>query len=188
MSAVCHPTTDELQRGLHHVRESPAVEGVLELIVRRPAIDAREVCAAGELSIETGLVGDGWLARGSRHTIDGSAEPDRQLTVMNVRSIELLAGDDRTRWPLAGDQLYVDLDLSATNLPTGSRVKIGGAVVEVTAPPHTGCAKFSRRFGADALRFVNSPEGSVLRLRGLNARVVEGGPITTGDAVVKLAR
>lgn len=188
MAAVLHPTVDELLRGLEQIRRSPVDEGVLELIVRRPVAEAREVCSTGDLSVEHGLVGDSWFARGSRRTEDGSAEPDRQLTVMNARAIALFAGDDEQRWALAGDQLYVDFDLSDQNLPAGSRVKIGDAVIEVTAAPHTGCAKFSQRFGADALRFVNAPEGSRLRLRGLNARVVEAGRISAGDAVVKVAR
>ena len=87
---------------------------------------------------------------------DGSANPDAQLTLMNARVVALVAGE-RERWPLAGDQLYVDLDLSADNLPPGTRLAVGSAVIEVTPEPHTGCAKFSARFGSEALRFVNSP-------------------------------
>lgn len=130
--------------------------------------------------------GDHWRARGSRSTPDGSADPECQLTLMNARLVDLLAGGDRRAWPLAGDQLCVDLDLSAENLPAGTRLAVGTAVIEVTAPLHTGCAKFSARFGSPALRFVNSPEGRALRLRGLNARVVEPGEVRPGDAVRRL--
>lgn len=176
---------DELTSGLAEIRRSPADDGTLELIVRRPAESEREVLEEGLLDLEVGLVGDSWHVRGSSRTPDGSANPLAQLTLMNVRTIALLAGD-RERWPLAGDQLFVDLDLSIENLPPETRLAVGDAVVEVTAEPHTGCAKFSARFGSDALRFVNSPDGRALRLRGLNARVVEPGTVRPGDSVRKL--
>ncbi len=155
------------------------------MVVRRPAVDEREVLAEGRLTTEDGLVGDHWRARGSRSTPDGSADPDRQLTVMSSRYVDLLRGGDRSAWPLAGDQLYVDLDLSVANLPPGTRLAVGEALVEVTEPPHTGCAKFSARFGSEALRLANSPEGRELRLRGLHVRVVEPGVVRPGDAVRK---
>jgi hypothetical protein len=177
-----HRTTADLLAGLPDVERSPVDLGTLELIVRRPAPGQRDVPASAELSVEHGLVGDSWLARGSRHTEDGAAEPDRQLTIANIRALTLLS-DDRDRWPLAGDQLYVDLDLSVDRLPAGTRLHIGAAVVEVTAAPHTGCAKFADRFGMDAARFVNSADGARLRLRGVNARVVLPGTIRCGDEV-----
>jgi len=155
--------------------------------VRRPAVGQRELLEAAELSIEAGIVGDSWLERGSRHTADGSAEPDRQITIMNARAIALFAGDDRARWAEAGDQLFVDLDLSDASLPAGTRLQLGSAVVEVTAKPHTGCAKFADRFGRDALRFVNSAAGSELHLRGVNARVVVAGTVQVGDVATKVA-
>lgn len=179
-------TAEELEAGLAIVRQSPAAEGTVEMIVRRPGEDRRELLEEGRLTTADGLVGDHWRARGSRSTPDGSANPECQVTLMNARLIDLLAGGDREAWPLAGDQLYVDLDLSVANLPPGTRLAVGGAVLEVTAPPHTGCAKFSARFGSPALRFVNSPEGRALRLRGLNARVVEPGEVRPGDAVRRL--
>ena len=179
---MAHRTTAELRAGLDEIRASPPDGGRLELIVTRPVPGQREVLDAARLSAVDGLVGDGWRTRGSRHTADGSPEPDRQLTIMNARAIALFAGDPNRR-ALAGDQLYVDLDLSADNLPAGTRLRIGDAVVEVTALPHTGCAKFTLRFGADVTRFLNSPDGTALRLRGINARVVEPGQIAVCDEV-----
>lgn len=175
----------ELHAGLHRIRESPVDDGVLELIVRRPAVDVREVLPEAELDPAHGLVGDTWRIRRSSRTPDGSAHPEMQLNIMNARAVHLVAGS-RARWALAGDQLYVDLDLSGRNLPPGTRLAIGSAIVEVTPLPHTGCAKFVRRFGLDAMKFVNSPIGRELNLRGVNARVVVGGRIRTGDAVRKL--
>ena len=180
-----HRTADELTAALGEIRESPAVQGTVELIVRRPAEDEREVLDECTLDQEVGLVGDAWLARGSSRMADGSANPDAQLTLMNTRAAEAITGS-RDRWPLAGDQLYVDLDLSFENLPAGTQLAVGEAVVEVTPEPHTGCAKFSARFGTDALRFVNKSPGRELRLRGVNARIVTPGAVRTGDAISKL--
>ena len=180
-----HLTTAELEAGLEHIRQSPHDQGTLKLIVRRPAVDAREVLDVGHLDAVTGLVGDTWQVRGSSRTEDGAAHPDMQLNIMNARTIALLA-QEPARWPLAGDQLYVDLDLSEENLPPGTRLAIGSAVIEVTAQPHTGCKKFMARFGVDAHKFVNSPTGRALHLRGVNAKVVQSGEIHTGDAVRKL--
>jgi MOSC domain-containing protein YiiM len=142
------------------------------------------VVAEAQLDTERGLMGDNWLTRGSRSTHDGSAHPDMQLTLMNARSAALIAGKPERR-QLAGDQLYVDFDLSVDNLPPGTRLKLGDATVEITEIPHRGCGKFSSRFGVDALKFVNSEVGRQLNLRGVNARIVEGGVVRTGDAVVK---
>ncbi|MEA2628208.1 MAG: hypothetical protein QOJ10_668 [Chloroflexota bacterium] len=175
----------ELEQSLDHIRESPADGGTVELIARRPAVDEREVLSEGRLNTTEGLEGDTWRARGSSRTPDGSANLEAQLTLMNARTAAAVAGD-RERWPLAGDQIYVDLDLSLSNLPAGSRVQIGSAVIEFSAEPHTGCAKFSGRFGNDALRFVNSQVGRELRLRGANCRVVMAGTVRPGDAIRKL--
>ena len=182
---VRHLTTEELKAGMERVRLSPKDEGVLELIVRRPRVDEREVLEEGRLSLVEGLVGDSWKERGSSRTPDGSPHPDMQLNVMNARVLALVA-QDRERWRLAGDQLIIDLDLSDENLPAGTRLSLGSAVIEVTDQPHTGCHKFVARFGLDAMRFVNSPAGKRLRLRGLNARVVRPGVIRAGDVVRKL--
>lgn len=175
----------ELEESLDHIRESPADSGTVELIARRPAVDEREVLSEGRLDPAEGLEGDTWRARGSSRTLDGSANLEAQLTLMNARTAAAIAGD-RERWPLAGDQLYVDLDLSLSNLPAGTRVQIGSAVIEFSEAPHTGCAKFSGRFGVAALRFVNSPVGRELRLRGANCRVVVAGTVRPGDAIKKV--
>lgn len=173
-----HLTMTELRAGLPHIQASPADSGTLRLIVARPAVDARVVQGVGELSPADGLVGDDWRAR------DGE-RPDRQLTLINARALALIAGDE-ARWPLAGDQLVVDLDLSAANLPVGQRLRMGTAVLEVTAAEHRGCLKFAARFGNDALKFVNQ-DGWPLRLRGIYARVVQPGQVQVGDAIRKLA-
>ncbi len=157
----------------------------MQLVVCRPAVDEREELAEGRFTVEGGLMRDTWRVRGSTSTDDGSPNPEAQVTIMNARAAELITGA-RSRWALAGDQLFVDFDLSCDNLPSGSLLAIGSAAFEVSAKPHTGCQKFSARFGVDALRFVNSPAGAGLRLRGLNARVVEPGIVRPGDAVRKL--
>jgi hypothetical protein len=180
-----HLTVSRLEDGLDHVRSSPTDVGRVELIVRRPAVDEREVLDEGVLDLADGLVGDSWRARGNSRTADGSAHPDMQLNVINARLSSLVAVDPERR-ALAGDQLHLDLDLSHANLPPGTRLALGSAVIEVTEIPHSGCAKFRDRFGADALRFVNSPTGRELRLRGLNARVVVAGTVRRGDDVRKL--
>ena len=175
----------ELARHLDHLRAAPAAEGILRLVVRRPDVGAREVVAEGVLDPEKGLLGDSWLERGSRAMPDGAADPRAQVTVMSHRMVGLLAADAESQ-ALAGDQLYVDLDLSVSNLPAGTLLAVGDAVLEVSATPHTGCAKFVARFGEDAMRFVNGRTGRELRLRGLNARVVTGGTVRTGDPVRRL--
>lgn len=183
---VKHLTTEELEAGLDHISRSPADSGVLELIVRRPAIGVREVLATGELDVRTGLVGDTWHQRASSRMKDGSPHPDMQLNIMNARTIALIA-TSRERWQLAGDQLFIDLDLTPENLPPWTRLAIGSAVIQVTDQPHTGCAKFVQRFGVDAMKFVNSTVGRRFNLRGINARVVQAGTIRVGDVVRKLA-
>ena len=169
--------------GLDAVRAAPSDEGVVALIVRRPAVDEREVVDEAELDLEEGLVGDNWSSRG--RSGGRPANRDAQVTVMGARAIALAAGD-RDRWALAGDQLYLDLDLSGENLPPGTRVAVGSAVLEVTAEPHTGCKKFAARFGLETLEAFNSPEGRALNLRGINTRVVEAGTVRVGDAARKL--
>ena len=185
MEATKYLSTTELEAGMDHIRRSPKDHGILKMIVRRPVDDEREVVEGGELDILEGLIGDNWKARGSKHTEDGSANLNAQITVMNARAIELLAQAEE-RWSLAGDQLYIDIDLSDDNLPPGTRLAIGSAILEVSAVPHTGCNKFSARFGVEALKFVNSPEGKRLHLRGINTKIVQAGMIHVGDVVKKL--
>jgi hypothetical protein len=180
-----HRTAEELSDGLDLIRQSPETAGTVELVVRRPVENEREVLDEGMLDLEFGLVGDDWHARGSSRRPDRSPNPLTQVTLMNARTAELVTGS-RERWPLAGDQLYVDLDLSIDNLPPGTRLAVGEAVVEITPEPHTGCAKFSARFGSEALKFVNKSPGRELRLRGVNARVVTPGPVRPGDTISKL--
>jgi len=178
-------TREALEAGRAHALASPVGRGMVEMLVVRPEPGARTVLDEAVLDPEVGMVGDCWLARGSRHTEDGSASPLMQLTLMNARVVDLVAGA-RDRWPLAGDQLYVDLDLGAASVPPGTRLRVGTAVVEVTEQPHTGCAKFAERFGIEAARFVNSPVGRAHRFRGLNARVVEAGVVRPGDVVATI--
>ena len=185
MTEAEHLSMEVLKAGLANIRQSPKTRGVLELIVRRPRTETREVLDEGELDLAEGLVGDNWKQRGSSQTADGSAHPDLQLTLTSARLMALVA-PERQRWPLAGDQLYVDLDLSVDNVPPGTRLSIGDAVIQITEPPHTGCKKYAARFGLEALEFISTPEGKRLQLRGVNAKVIRPGAIRVGDAVRKL--
>ncbi|GAA1738518.1 MOSC domain-containing protein [Luedemannella helvata] len=181
---VRHRSLDEIMNGLDLVRSSPRGVGTLMLTVRRPDVGVREVLSVAELDPAVGLVGDNWNQRPSSRTADETPHPDMQLNVMNSRFVELIAGPDRDAWALAGDQLYLDLDLSFDAMPAGTRLAIGDrAVIEVTDQPHTGCAKFADRFGRDAHKLVWTDEAQQLRLRGLNARVIVGATIRTGDTV-----
>ena len=179
-----HPTASTLEGGLDDIRHSPPDRGRVDLIVRRPAENTREVLAEARLDRVQGLVGDTWRVRPSNLTRDRSPHPDLQLTLMNSRVAAMEAGDDERR-QLAGDQLYVDLDLSEANLPPGTRLDLGSAVIEISDKPHRGCDKFAERFGQEALRFVNSPAGRELRLRGVNARIVTTGTVRVGDSIHK---
>lgn len=185
MTAILHLTREQLEAGLDVVRASPTGTGVLEMIVRRPAVGAREVVETAEITLDAALVGDNWPIRPSTRTTDKSPHPDCQITLANSRAIALVAGQ-KHRWPLAGDQLYVDLDLSPDRLPPGTRLAVGSAVLQVTEQPHTGCGKFAAQFGKDAMKFVNSPVGRSLNLRGINARVIQPGTIRVGDVVSRL--
>ncbi len=144
----------------------------------------REVLESAELRPLVGVVGDNYVERGDRRTPDGKADPLGELNVMSSRALEAVAGPDRGRWQLAGDQLIVDFDLSLENAPAGTRLEVGTAVIEVTTKPHNGCAKFSDRFGIDAARWINSRKD--LRLRGICAVVVRPGTVQPGDQIRKL--
>ena len=180
-----HLTMEELEAALDHLRQTPKDDGLVELIVRRPQVDEREVIDEAQLDPGGGLIGDNWIVRGSSRTPDGSAHPEMQINIMNARVTALVA-QEKDRWPLAGDQLYIDMDLSKENLPAGSRIAIGSAVLEVSAFPHLGCQKFVARFGIDAMKFVNSEVGKQLCLRGINAKVVQGGVVKVGSKARKV--
>lgn len=182
---VRHLTMPELEAALAHLRAAPKDGGVVELIVRRPRVDHREVLDLAELDPVQGLIGDSWSTRPSSKTPDGSPHPEMQINIINSRVAALVA-QDKDRWQLAGDQLYIDMDLGKQNLPGGTQLAIGSAVLEVSALPHTGCHKFVARFGVEAMKFVNSPIGRELCLRGINARIVKGGTIRVGDTAKKL--
>jgi len=181
---VEHLDLAALEAGIDEIRRSPKDVGSLDLIVRRPEVEAREILEEGVLDSVDGLVGDCWRTRGSSGTPDGSANPKAQLTLTNVRSVLLVAQHPERR-PLAGDQLYVDFDLSVDNAPPGTRLEIGSAVVEISDLPHRGCRKFLDRYGKDALKFVNSEVGRELNLRGVNATVIAAGTVRRGDTVRK---
>jgi hypothetical protein len=183
---VTHRTWDELRAALDVIRQAPADHGTVRLVVRRPEENRREVLEEGLFEKADGLSGDTWRMRQSRRTSDGSPHPDMQLTLMGVRAIAAISPDE-TRWPLAGDQLFVDLDLAQVNLPPRTRLQVGEAVLEVTEQMHTGCGKFVERFGLDAMKWVNSPEGRELNLRGIYAKVVVAGRVRPGDGITKVA-
>jgi hypothetical protein len=176
------PTLEEFEGMLEGIRDAPVDAGVVVLLVRRPADGEREVEDEVRLDVAEGIVGDNWRSRGNRHSPDGSADPQAQVTLVNARAAGAIAGDV-SRWPLAGDQIYMDFDISVDHLPPGTRLAIGAAEIEVSEKPHTGRAKFSGRFGKDALRFVSTPEGRRLRLRGMNARITKSGTVRVGDPV-----
>jgi hypothetical protein len=181
-----HLGVDEIRAGIDRVLASPGTAGTIELIVRRPKVGKREVLASGALDVSRGLIGDNWLTRGSSRTPDNSAHPEMQLNLMNYRFAELIAGC-RERVPLAGDQLFVDFDLSAGNIPPGTRLSVGEAIIEVTAVPHTGCKKFVERFGVEAMKFANSDFGRRHNFRGINAKVIRGGAVAVGDIIERVS-
>jgi MOSC domain-containing protein YiiM len=181
---MVHPTRHTLESGLADVRAAPVDDGLVRLVVRRTGPGRREILEVGELDVELGLVGDDWIARPAK----GSDRPSpwSQVTLMNARYTQLIAGSPSPEaWAQAGDQLYLDLDISIANLPPGTRLELGEAMLEMSAQPHTGCAAFSERFGSEALRLANSEVGRALRLRGANATVVRAGRVRRGDRVRK---
>ena len=184
MTSERHLTTKQLDAGLSDVRASPGDRGSVEMIVCRPDMDQREVLEQAELVVGKGMTGDDYLVRPNLKTPDGKPHPEAQLNLMNSRAIDLIAAGVRSRWQRAGDQFFVDFDLSLANTPPGTRLAIGDAVIEVSAKPHTGCAKFSERFGIDAARWVNAVKDE--RRRGINAMVVHAGTVRQGDAIKKL--
>lgn len=181
MSATDQLDTDAIEQAVAAAGPSPTRVGEVKMIVARPASGQRKVLDDGSLEVGRGLVGDNYLERGDPRQPDGAAHPEAQLNIMNSRILDAVAGGDRDRWSLAGDQFMIDLDITVGNLPVGTRLRLGTAVIEVAAKPHTGCAKFSERFGIDAARWVNQEHDQ--RRRGLNAMVVESGSVHTGDEI-----
>ena len=182
--ATHHKTTTELESQLNHIQGSPSLSGTVEMVVCRPDVGKRRELTDAELCPQRGLLGDNWLARGYAKGPGGHAHPEMQLNLMNARAIAAIARD-RQHWKLAGDQFFVDLDLSPANLPPGTRLQIGTALIEVTAEPHLGCKKFQSRFGRDAVKFVNSAAGKALNLRGINAKIIQAGMVKPGDSIKK---
>ena len=184
MDSARHLDLDELNEGLPVILQSPKDQGTLKAIVVRTEENQRFSPTECHLSPELGLEGDAW-AKGCWLSLpDGSPHPDVQITIMNARAIDLIA-QRTSSWSLAGDNLYIDLDLSDDNLPCGHRLSIGPSILEVVDRPHTGCSKFAQRFGNDAMRFVNSPEGTRLHLRGIYAKIIAAGKVKVGDPVCK---
>lgn len=180
-----HLTRDELQAGLPHILASPQDDGLLEAIVIRPEHGVRQELQSCEISLAGGTHGDHWAKGCSKTTENGKPHPDVQICIMNSRCIAHIA-QARERWALAGDNLFMDLDLSPENLPVGQRLRIGTAVIEITDTVHAGCASFAERYGQSAVVFVNARKGSALRLRGVYARVVVDGLVSAGDRVAKV--
>jgi MOSC domain-containing protein YiiM len=180
-----HLTRAELEAGLPHIIASPAADGVLEAIVIRPEHGVRRMVASAEISLAGGVHGDHWAKGCWKSTEDGRPHPDVQICIMNARCIALIA-QERGNWAPAGDNLFIDMDLTPENLPAGQRLAVGSAVIEITAVPHAGCQAFINRYGRDACVFVNTGEGKRLRLRGIYARVVKDGEIAVGDRVTKV--
>lgn len=169
----------DLETILEDVRNSPTEVGKILLIAVRPANGERLVVDQARMSTETGLEGDNWL--------DRSADKDNvsrhnQLTLMNSRFADAITPDGKG-WELAGDQLYVDFDISLENAPAGTLLQVGGATIRISEEPHTGCAKFVRRFGREMLKMTQTDVGKDLRLRGVNASVIESGTVCTGDSI-----
>lgn len=182
---VYHRSREELDQGLDEIAETPRDRGRLEAIVLRPAKNERKPVNSVELSPEEGVKGDHWAKGCWKSLSDGSPHPDVQICMMNARVIRLLAGD-KANWPPAGDQLFVDLDLSRSNLAAGQRLSLGGTILEITDVPHNGCSKFIERYGRDATQFVNSKIGKENRFRGIYAKVIEAGTISVGDVIRKI--
>lgn len=180
-----HVSLRQLEEGLDLIKKSPNDNTLVDMIVCRPTEGNRKILQEGFLDKGKGLIGDNWIDRGSSKSADGCSHPDMQLNIMNSRSIALIA-QQKNRWQLAGDQLFIDINLTDKNIPAGTRLSIGDAIIEVTAIPHNGCKKFTDRFGIDAVKFVNSPIGKELHLRGINAKIIKSGKIKVGDIVKKI--
>lgn len=182
---MTYQTPEQLQAGMTRVLDAPTDEGFVRLVVRRPGRGQREILAEGQLDTEQGLIGDDWINRPGMYR--DTPSPYAQVTVMNARAAELVSGDpDPASWAQCGDQLYIDLDISEANMPAGTRIAVGEAILEVQSEPHTGCVQFRSWWGPDALRHISTPDGQALRMRGANTRVVQSGLVRPGDPARKL--
>ncbi len=182
---VKYKKLNDLQLGLDKIISSPKQIGTVKMIVSRPKIGIRKIQEMAELDKDLGLIGDNWHDRDSSNMQDKSADIETQLTIMNSCVIALIT-QNCDQWPLAGDQLYIEMDISKNNLPPGSLLKLGNALLKISKKPHTGCKKFSERFGLDALKFVSSRQGRELSLRGINTSIIKSGMVQTGDKVMKV--
>lgn len=180
-----HKTMEELKAGLPEILKSPQDNGEVKAVVVRPGSCERNMVPSCDVSLEGGVLGDHWAKGCWKTTDDGEPHPDVQICIMNSRCIELIAGD-QSNWAPAGDNLFVDMDLSPENLPPGQRVAVGSAIIEITDTPHKGCQKFIDRYGRDACVFVNLGDGDKYKLRGIYARTFEAGTISVGDTFRKL--
>ena len=169
----------DIEAALPDVRSSPAEDGTVDLIAVRPAENQRQVVEKAVLTTDSGLEGDNWLERSSGRD---EIYYETHLALMNSRFADAITPDGEG-WELAGDQLYVDFDLSVDNAPPATRLKVGTATIEIAAHPHSGCAKYSKRFGREVLMTTRTDEGKRLRLRGVNARVIVPGVVRRGDSV-----
>lgn len=182
-----HLTTEQIEARLDWVEASPAECGTVEGLCIRPEVNGRQELESCRLSPAEGVDGDFWVRKSFMTLDDGSSDPAVQVAIMNSRAVDVIAGS-RDRWKLAGDQLFVDFDLSESNLAPGDRLHVGPAILEITPVPHTGCGMFQERFGAAAVRFYNSKVGKAMRLRGVYAQVVQEGVVSVGDTVRKVDR
>lgn len=182
---MTHVTTAIIEKQLPYVEASPKDNGVIKLIVVRPKTNKRQILDSCFISYEKGMEGDNWTLGCWKTTEDGSPHPDVQIAITNYRIHEIFSNLDKDR-ALAGDNLFVDLDLSERNLKAGDRLALGSAIIKITSVPHNGCGKFKERFGIDALKFVNSPIGKQMHLRGIYAKVIQNGIVSVNDTIKKI--
>ncbi|MEM6942438.1 MAG: MOSC domain-containing protein [Pseudomonadota bacterium] len=181
-----HRTRAELEAALPLILAAPKDGGRLDMIVSRPAPGERTLPQRARLTAEGGVEGDHW-AKGCWLSLDdGTPHPDVQICLMMSRMIRAIAGEE-AHWPPAGDNLFIDMDLTPANTPPGTRLALGSVEMVVTPEPHNGCEAFIERFGREACVFVNTGPGKTHRLRGIYCRVTKDGDISVGDSLRKIA-
>ena len=181
---MAHLTTDELTERVAALDVPPMDNGTITALVLRPEVNERKVVQSIRVKPNEGIEGDNYVARGSSKTPDGGPHPEAQICMMRSDVLNVFSDGDEAKWPLAGDQMLVDFDLSTDNLPTGTELGIGSATFRVVAKPHNGCQKFSERYGLDARRFANSDP--VARYRGIYIIVLTEGEVSVGDTIAKI--